>query len=142
MFIRIEKASGVPISRQIADQVRAQVLAGTVESGHKMLSIRELARELAVNQNTVLRVYERLTAEGLLERRHGNGTYVRYRPGSARLKRQRKQFADEMAQLVRRGLMLGLDSEQLRSMLDEVARKQAAALPKARRRSERHVDGD
>ncbi len=67
MFIRIEKASGIPISRQIADQVRAQVMTGTVEAGHKMPSIRELARDLAVNQNTILRVYERLTAEGLLE---------------------------------------------------------------------------
>lgn len=135
MFIRIEKASGVPISRQIADQVRAQVMAGTVDTGHKMPSIRELARELAVNQNTVLRVYERLTAEGLLERRHGDGTYVGSRPTAAmlrgQLRGQREQFTDEVAQLVRRGLMLGLDAEQLHTLLDTVIEEQAGARSNA-----------
>jgi len=127
VFIRIEKASGVPISRQIADQVRAQVMAGAVESDHKMPSIRELARDLAVNQNTILRVYERLTAEGLLDRRHGDGTYVGARPTASKLRGQRKQFTDEVAQLVRRGLMLGLDAEQLHTLLDTVIEEQAGA---------------
>ena len=44
--------------------------------GERLPSVRELARELAVNQNTVLRVYERLSGEGLLEMRHGQGTFV------------------------------------------------------------------
>lgn len=135
MFIRIEKASGVPISRQIADQIRAQVMAGAVDAGHKMPSIRELARDLAVNQNTVLRVYERLTAEGLLERRHGDGTYVGARPAATmlrgQLRDQRQQFNDEVAQLVRRGLMLGLDSGALHELLDTAIQTQAAALPAA-----------
>ena len=125
MFIRIEKASSVPISRQIADQVRAQVMAGTVDSGHKMPSIRELARELAVNHNTVLRVYERLTAEGLLEKRHGDGTYVSSKPtASAQLDNQRRQLNDELAQLVRRGLMLGLNAEALHELLETVIQSQ------------------
>lgn len=127
MFIRIEKASGVPISRQIADQVRAQVMSGTVSTGYKMPSIRELARELAVNQNTILRVYERLTAEGLLDRRHGDGTYVGTRPKTAKLRGQRQQFKDELSQLVRRGLMLGHDAGQLHDLLDTVIQQQATA---------------
>ena len=127
MFIRIEKASSVPISRQIADQVRAQVMAGTVEAGDKMPSIRELARELAVNQNTVLRVYERLTAEGLLEKRHGDGTYVGNKPAAAKLDHQRRQFNDELSQLTRRGLMLGLDTETLHELLDKAIQSQTLA---------------
>ncbi len=126
MFIRIEKASGVPISRQIADQVRAQVMSGAVLAGHKMPSIRELARELAVNQNTVLRVYEKLTAEGLLDRRHGDGTYVGVRPKTAKLRGQRQQFKDELSQLVRRGQMLGHDAGQLHELLEAVIVKQAS----------------
>ena len=76
MFLRIEKGSAVPISRQIADQIATLCAPGGVQPGERLPSVRELARELAVNQNTVLRVYERLCGEGLLEMRHGQGTFV------------------------------------------------------------------
>ena len=76
MFLRIEKGSAVPISRQIADQIATLCASGGVQPGERLPSVRELARELAVNQNTVLRVYERLCGEGLLEMRHGQGTFV------------------------------------------------------------------
>ena len=67
VFIRVERDSSIPVSRQIADQIRAQCLSGALAAGARIPSVRQLARDLAVNQNTVLRVYERLTAESLLE---------------------------------------------------------------------------
>ena len=70
MFIRIDPSSGMPITRQIAEQIRTQCASGAVAPGDRLPSVRQLAQELAVNQNTILRVYERLTVEGLLERRH------------------------------------------------------------------------
>ena len=76
MFLRIEKGSAVPISRQIADQIASHCASGSVRPGDRLPSVRELARELAVNQNTILRVYERLCGEGLLEMRHGQGTFI------------------------------------------------------------------
>ena len=119
MFIRVEKGSSVPISRQMADQIRALCLAGTLKPSDQLPSVRQLARELAVNQNTVLRVYERLAAEGCLEMRHGDGTYVTHRPPIWQLDGQRQQFADELQQLVRRGLMLGISADELRDLLDQ-----------------------
>lgn len=65
--LRIEPSSGVPITRQIVDQIRTQCASGNLRPGDRLPSVRELARELAVNQNTILRVYERLTGEGLLD---------------------------------------------------------------------------
>jgi len=96
MFIRIETTSGVPITRQIMDQIRAHCAAGALTAGDRLPSVRVLARELAVNQNTILRVYERLTAEGLLERRHGDGTYVTASQPAAQLKTQRKLLIEEV----------------------------------------------
>lgn len=119
MFIRIEKASSAPISRQIIDQVRALCLAGTLKPGEQLPSVRQLARELAVNQNTVLRVYERLTAEGMLERRHGDGTYVAPHPPTWRMGGQRRQFTEEWNQIVRQGTLLGLTANELHALLDE-----------------------
>jgi GntR family transcriptional regulator len=119
MFLRIEKGSSAPVSRQIADQIRALCLAGTLKPNEQLPSVRQLARELAVNQNTILRVYERLTAEGMLERRQGDGTYVAPHPPTWRMDGQRQRFAEEWNQLVRQGLMLGLSGDDLQALLDE-----------------------
>ena len=90
MRIRVETSSGMPITRQIAAQIRAQCASGTLRPGERLPSVRALAAELAVNQNTILRVYERLTAEGLLERRHGDGTFVADRVPTGQMKAQRQ----------------------------------------------------
>src|ERR1041385_5181169 len=103
MFVKIESSTGVPITRQIADQIRAACASGTLKPGERLPSVRELARQLTVNQNTVLRVYERLAAEGLLERRHGDGTYVADDLPSGGLREHRDGLRDELRRLVQRG---------------------------------------
>jgi DNA-binding transcriptional regulator YhcF (GntR family) len=121
MYIRIERGVSAPISRQIAEQIRAQCLAGLLKAGECLPSVRQLARELVVNVNTIVRVYERLAAEGLIEMRHGEGTFVLPPPGStdvaAELKQHRDQFAREFQGVVRRGLLAGLTLPELRGML-------------------------
>src|ERR1700680_1760840 len=102
MFIRIESSSGVPISRQIADQIRSHSAGGTISPGDRLPSVRQLAKSLAVNPNTVLHVYERLTSEGLLERRQGDGTYVADTLPRGRAKAQREILALEIDRLTHR----------------------------------------
>ncbi len=118
MVFRIESSSGVPITRQIADQIRAQCASGSLGRGDRLPSVRELARELAVNQNTILRVYEKLTAEGLLDRRHGAGTYVSAAPPVGQLKAQHRILREEFGRLVRRARLLGIEAAQLHALLD------------------------
>src|SRR5688572_2630670 len=108
MFLRIEKGSAVPISRQIADQIASLCASGGVQPGERMPSVRELARELAVNQNTVLRVYERLSGEGLLEMRHGQGTFVAGRASKKLQASHRTRLVDELRQIARQAVGLGL----------------------------------
>lgn len=128
MLIRVEKGSSVPISRQIAGQIVAQCLSGGLEPGQQVPSVRELARELAVNQNTVLRIYERLTAEGYLERRHGSGTFVADPLPTGKLNGQKQRFEEELGQVVRTGRLLGLDEQQLRALFER-AIQQAEVEP-------------
>src|SRR5512140_3495720 len=113
MLIRIEPGSGVPITRQIVDQVRSRCASGELKSGDRLPSVRELARQLAVNQNTILRAYERLTAEGVLELRHGEGTFVAAFAVGQQLRREKAQLAAEAERLVRRAAMLGVPAEQV-----------------------------
>src|SRR5688572_23469466 len=107
MFLHIEKGSSTPISRQIAEQITALCTSGSLKAGERLPSVRQLAQELTVNQNTVLRVYERLSADGLVEMRHGEGTFVAANALRRKHERQRRQFMDELSLVLRRGLMLG-----------------------------------
>ena len=117
MLLRIEKGSAVPISSQIAGQIAMLCAAGKLQPGERLPSVRELARELAVNQNTVLRVYERLVSEGLLEMRHGQGTFVAQgaKPNSLVLHRER--LVEELRQLAQQALSLGLSHDQIHELL-------------------------
>ena len=121
MFVRVERGSSVPVSRQIAGQVRALCLSGGLKPGDRLPSVRELARDLAVNVNTVVRVYEALAADRLVEMRHGDGTYVLPPPpqgeADGRLDADLEQYEGEFRALVRRGVLLGLAAADLRRML-------------------------
>jgi len=119
MFIRVESSSGVPITRQITDQIRSHCASGTLLAGDRLPSVRQLAKELLVNQNTILRVYERLTTEGLLERRHGDGTYVAQSLPRGLAKAQRDLLAQEVDRLVHRVLDLGIDADDIHELFDE-----------------------
>jgi len=119
MLIRIEPGSGVPITRQIVDQIRSRWASGSLKAGDRLPSVRELAREIAVNQNTILRAYERLTAEGVLEMRHGEGTFVADFAAARQLKREKETLREDVARWTRKGLMLGLSAGALHGLLDE-----------------------
>ena len=139
MFIRLEPSSGVPISRQIADAIRLHCASGALRAGDRLPSVRALARELAVNQNTILHVYERLTGEGLLERRHGDGTFVARPPSRAERKRQGDAIGREVEALARKAVALGLEPEDLHAALDSVwerVRKERPATGNAREEGE------
>ena len=119
MLLRIEKGSAVPISRQIGGQIATYCASGKLQPGHRLPSVRELARELAVNQNTVLRVYERLVSDGLLEMRHGQGTFVASDARANSLAAHRERLIEELRQLARQGVALGLTTDQLHELLGE-----------------------
>jgi GntR family transcriptional regulator len=120
MRIRVETSSGMPITRQIAAQIRAQCASGGLRPGDRLPSVRALAAELAVNQNTILRVYERLTGEGFLERRHGDGTYVANRVPTGQMRSQLERLREEVARVAELARTLGVDAEEVHQLLEEM----------------------
>jgi GntR family transcriptional regulator len=138
MFLRLEPSSGVPITRQIADQIRNHCASGTILPGERLPSVRQLAQQLAVNQNTILRVYERLTAEGLLERRHGDGTFIAERLPPGRLKVQRELLRQEAERLARRAADLGISPAETRELLDAALARLDEKRPTSPKRGAPH----
>src|SRR5512139_2426412 len=79
MRISLERDGGRderPVYRQIADQIQGEIESARIEAGARLPTIRELARELRVNRDTVAQAYETLAEAGMLESTVGRGTFV------------------------------------------------------------------
>jgi GntR family transcriptional regulator len=113
MLFRVNPASAVPLGDQIAGQVRGAIADGSVEPGDRLPAARALADLLGVNVHTVLRGYQQLRDEGLIELRRGRGAVVvegTTSPGRARL-------AQRVRELVSEARELGLSEDEVVSLV-------------------------
>jgi GntR family transcriptional regulator len=74
--LRLDVKSGVPVYRQIIDQVLGGLASGTLSAGVQLPTVRQLAVDLAINPNTVVRAYRELEIRGILETQQGSGTFI------------------------------------------------------------------
>src|ERR1700736_6336855 len=73
---RLDLHSGVPVYRQIIDQVMGGIAAGALAAGDQLPTVRQLAVDLSINPNTVVRAYRELEIRGILETQQGTGTFI------------------------------------------------------------------
>ncbi len=76
MVFSIDAKSGVPLYRQIIEQVKFAIARGDLEPGDQLPTVRQLAVDISINPNTVIRAYRELEIEGLLATQQGSGTFV------------------------------------------------------------------
>lgn len=76
MLVRVDPSSVVPLFDQLAGSIRASVIGGTLKAGERLPAARDLAASLDINVHTVLRAYQLLRDEGLIELRRGRGALV------------------------------------------------------------------
>ncbi len=76
LWLDIDRSSGVTLTRQVYEALRAKILSGELRAGERLPSTRELARTLGVSRNVVLGAYDQLVAEGFVESRPGAGNFV------------------------------------------------------------------
>jgi len=74
--IQIDTKSGVPFYRQITEQVKFAISRGDLVAGDRLPTVRQLAVDLSINPNTVIRAYRELEIEGVIETHQGSGTFV------------------------------------------------------------------
>ena len=113
LLFEVHPSSGVPIYRQIMDQVRAQIAGGKLATGDVLPSVRQMAAELGINMMTVSKAYSKLEADGILSRSRGQGMVVDEQNCVGSVSDRRKELQPFAEQLVVRGIQLDLTIVQL-----------------------------
>ncbi len=132
IFVRIEPSSSVPIYRQIIEQIKYQVATGALKKGEKVPSVRDLASKLAVNQNTVLKVYNELCRENVLKIERGDGTYVSSNKQNIPAAERKKAVANVLREAAVQAVQLDVSLEQAKELLG----KEYEVIKSAKKKSE------
>ena len=106
----MEFNSNKSIYLQICDAICEQILSGVLMPDERIPSVREYGAEIGVNPNTIMRSYEKLTADGIIYNKRGIGYFISPDAHSTVLEAQRKEFIEnELPAIRRRMTLLGLD---------------------------------
>jgi len=106
--------NGAPIYRQLRDRVIAMILEGVLKEGEALPSVRNVAAEFRVNPLTVLKGYQQLVDEQLVEKRRGLGMFVSAGARTALLTDERRRFVEQEWPRIRANIQrLGLSAEEL-----------------------------
>ncbi len=122
----------MPIYRQIIDQIKYQVVTGVLKEGDKVPSVRELAAKLAVNQNTILKVYNELCRENVLKIERGDGTYVSSNKQTISVAERKKVVANVLREASVQAIHLEISVEQAKELLE----KEYRAIKSAKKKTE------
>ena len=119
MHIHIALDDGVPIYRQIVNQVKYLIAAGQLLAGEELPPIRVLAEQLLVTPNTVVRAYRELEMANVVRKRRGAGTYVSEGGSPLAREEQHRLLARRADQLLVEALQMGFSLDAVIELLNE-----------------------
>lgn len=123
-LLALDVRSGVPVYRQIIDQVLGGIAAGSLKPGDQLPTVRQVAVDLAINPNTVVRAYRELEIRGVLETHQGTGTFItEKKPAEDELERQRR-VAQLCGELLARAGAEGITLQELLDYFRELETEQ------------------
>ena len=120
MDIIISNSSGKPIYEQITDQVKEQILSGTLSAGDALPSMRVLAKELRISVITTKRAYEELERDGFLENVPGKGCFVAPQNRELLREAQLRRVEEKLTQAIEEARRGAVSLEELKEMLTEL----------------------
>lgn len=120
--MKLLQNSGVPIYQQIADQLRADILAGKLKEGDYLPSIRGLARDLKISVITTMKAYEQLAEEGLVTAAQGKGFYVNAQDSEMLREQHARRVEEALLEAIRAAKVAGMTDADVRQTLDTLLR--------------------
>lgn len=115
--MKLLQNSGVPIYQQIADQLRADILAGKLKEGDYLPSIRSLAKDLKISVITTMKAYEQLEAEGLVTASQGKGFYVNAQDSEMLKEQHMRKVEESLMEAIRAAQVAGMTDGELQEIL-------------------------
>src|SRR5579862_4569466 len=116
---RLDLHSGVPVYRQIIDQVMGGIAAGVLSGGDQLPTVRQVAVDLAINPNTVGRAYRELEIRGVLETQQGTGTFISHQEVKRDDVERQRQLSQLVSDFVARAGSAGFTIEDLMEQLHD-----------------------
>ena len=140
MNISINLQDGVPIYRQIANQIRYMVASGILQAGDEIAAVRALALQLNVTPNTVVKAYDELEAAGVIYKRRGAGTYISGERSPLASRERRRIIEQRIDALLAEAHQLNFSPEDLSSLFKERQGKIQSAFKRKKRKPENNND--
>lgn len=136
MLIQISLEDGLPIYRQIVNQIKYLIASGQLCAEEELPAIRSLAQQLTVTPNTIVKAYGELETEGLIYKRRGAGTFVANTSCPLTLKEQRRILSERIDTLLAEASRLNFSLGDLQVMLtkqhDQMIRQQSDSAADSR----------
>src|SRR5688572_1022302 len=130
MLLHVDAGNGLAVYDQIVRQVKFAVADGALRSGELVPSVRELARELAINPNTVARAYRQLQDDGVLESVRGLGLSVAAIAGRQCQAERTRLIRARLRLVLEEALHSGLDSKEI----ENITQTEVAAVCRGRQK--------
>lgn len=128
MLLQIDYHSGVPIYRQVIEQVRRQIMAGQLPAGQQLMSVRDLAGQLKVNPMTISKAYTMLEMEGLLERKRGVGLFIARVRKDLKSQTKIRLLEQVLSRAVATAIQLNIPEEEVHELTERLFEKHSAKL--------------
>ena len=122
MAVKLLQNSGVPIYQQIAEQLKADILAGRMKEGEYLPSIRGLAKDLKISVITTMKAYELLEAEGLVTAAQGKGFYVNAQDSEMLREQHLRRVEEALQQAISAAEIAGMTDQELQGTLQTLLR--------------------
>lgn len=116
---RLDSHSGVPVYRQLINQVQASIAAGVLSAGDQLPTVRQVAVDLVINPNTVSRAYREMEIRGTLDTQQGSGTFIADKKIEYAEGERERQLGQLVGEFVSRAGSAGFTVEQLVKALHE-----------------------
>jgi GntR family transcriptional regulator len=129
MLIVVDPGSGVPVYRQIMDQVSFQIASGVLKPGDELPSTRALSENLGVNPMTVSKAYSYLERDGVMERRPGRPLVVREFPQGTIGNMKLEQLREALAPVVTVVQQLGFTDQEAIALFEKMLGEAPSSLP-------------
>jgi GntR family transcriptional regulator len=118
---RLDEHSGVPVYRQMIDQVQAAVATNLLKTGDQLPTVRRVAVDLAINPNTVSRAYREMELRGILDTQHGTGTFVAENLVERSPEEKQRLLNQLLTELMARAASAGLRLSEVQRALERLS---------------------